>query len=57
MKEYYSHNLPSLVVVLTDGFAPYPDKALLKTPVIWCLTSEGILPPVGEYVIVKSERY
>ena len=55
MKEFYLSKLPSLVVVLTDGFAEYPTLCeKFNVPVVWCLTNEENLPETGDYIIVKT---
>ena len=36
---------PEVVVTLTDGYTPFPDKE--DVPTIWCISSKGISSPTG----------
>ena len=39
---------PVSVIILTDGYAPFPDRsAAMNIPVLWVLTTENVLPPWG----------
>ena len=41
--------LPACVIILTDGFAPWPDeKASLGIPVLWLINNEQAQPPWGK---------
>lgn len=40
---------PSSIVILTDGYAPFPDEsAAAGIPVLWLLTTEDVEPPFGK---------
>jgi predicted metal-dependent peptidase len=45
------------VIVLTDGFAPFPPKPL-RTRVMWVLTKSGeaVEPPYGKKVVIQSKE-
>ena len=41
-------NLPKSVVILTDGYAPFPDKnKIIDIPVLWVINNLEIDPPYG----------
>ena len=42
-------NLPQCIVILTDGFAEFPEEtAALRVPVLWILCNDSALPPWGK---------
>lgn len=43
---------PQAVVVLTDGFTPWPTT--LKQPTLWAITTPGVTSPVGTSIHVKA---
>lgn len=41
--------LPASIIILTDGFAPFPKEALARgIPVLWLLNNEEVEPPWGK---------
>ena len=41
-------NLPKSVVILTDGYAPFPDKnKIIDIPVLWVINNLEVDPPYG----------
>lgn len=47
--KYMSDNLPASIIILTDGFAPYPkEKLAMGIPVLWLLNNEAVDPPWGK---------
>lgn len=42
---------PSVVAIITDGYADYPDEP--EIPVIWLLTDKESSPPWGESVYIS----
>lgn len=42
---------PNVVIVLTDGYTPYPTE--LSKPTLWAITSKGVTAPVGVTIHVK----
>ena len=51
--EYVAHHmadmLPASIIVLTDGFAPFPQEHLaMGIPVLWLLNNEDVQPPWGK---------
>ena len=44
-----SDNLPSSIVILTDGYCPWPkEKETLGIPVLWIVNNEERTPPYGK---------
>lgn len=47
-------NPPKSIIILTDGFAPFPDKSLSDgIPVLWLLNNEQVDPPWGKVARIK----
>ena len=51
--EYVQKNmgdkLPISIIILTDGFAPFPDQAMAgNIPVLWLLNNDTVQPPWGK---------
>ena len=44
------------LIIMTDGFAPFPPKP--KARVMWCLTKsgEGQVPPYGKRVVIETKE-
>ena len=48
VKENMSVNLPSSIVILTDGYADFPPESVaLGIPVLWIINNDDITPPFG----------
>ena len=44
-----TEKLPVSIIILTDGYAPFPEeKAALGIPVLWLLNNEKVEPPWGK---------
>lgn len=40
---------PASIIILTDGYAPFPDEKIAGgVPVLWLLNNEGVNPPWGK---------
>ena len=47
---------PNLIVVITDGYARFPDEsAAAEIPVIWIITDSAVEPPWGECVHIGTD--
>ena len=47
-------NLPSSIIVLTDGYCPWPkEKDTLGIPVLWIINNEEMTPPFGKVARIK----
>lgn len=56
MKYHMEDDLPTAIVVLTDGYCYYPDEsAAMDVPVLWIIYDNRVDPPWGEFVHVDPE--
>ena len=47
-------NLPASIIILTDGFAPFPKEELsMGIPVLWLLNNEDADPPWGKVARIR----
>lgn len=54
LDEYFEAEKPSVMVILTDGFAPFPDADTARgIPVIWVMIDTEVDAPWGECVHVS----
>ena len=56
--EYVQQNMedkkPACIIILTDGYAPFPQEHLAdEIPVLWLLNNENIQPPWGKVARIK----
>ena len=52
--EYMKEDLPVSIIILTDGFAPFPQEHLAGgIPVLWLLNNEDVNPPWGKIARIK----
>ena len=48
VQEKMRDNLPSSIVILTDGYADFPPESVaLGIPVLWIINNEDVTPPFG----------
>ncbi|MBO6299980.1 MAG: hypothetical protein J6N53_14180 [Lachnospiraceae bacterium] len=48
-------DLPVSIIILTDGYAPFPkEDAAMGIPVLWILNNEDMTPPWGK--VARSRR-
>lgn len=51
LQEHYADDLPRAIIILTDGFAAFPDEdAALGVPVLWLILDSDLDAPWGECV-------
>ena len=56
IREKMEDDLPVSVVILTDGYAPYPEEAeTMDIPVLWIITNEDVTPPWGRIARIKCQ--
>lgn len=45
---------PAAIIIMTDGFAPFPDEKIAKgVPVLWIIYKTKVKPPWGEVITIK----
>ncbi|MBO5313403.1 MAG: hypothetical protein J6B29_05495 [Clostridia bacterium] len=56
VKKEMEFNPPSSIVILTDGYAPFPkEDVAMKIPVLWIINNEDVTPPWGKVCRIKVE--
>lgn len=57
MQKNMKDNLPSYIVIITDGQAAFPEeKEALGVPVLWLIDNDRITPPWGKIARLTSEK-
>ena len=47
--KYMADKLPASIIILTDGFAPFPQERVAgNIPVLWLLNNDQVAPPWGK---------
>ena len=55
IRDFMADDPPVSVIILTDGYAPFPDSsAAMDIPVLWVLTTEDVQPPWGKTARIKT---
>lgn len=56
VKEYMTENLPVSIIILTDGYAPFPKESeSMGIPVIWLLNNEKTNSPWGKVARIRVD--
>lgn len=56
VKEYMADNLPISIIILTDGYAPFPKESeSMGIPVIWLLNNEKTNPTWGKVARIRVD--
>ena len=51
---HMQEKLPASIIILTDGYAPFPDLSVTDDiPVLWLLNNEEVNPPWGKIARIK----
>lgn len=54
VKKYMCDELPLCIIILTDGYAPYPEEDIaMGIPVLWLLNNEKVNPEWGMIARIK----
>lgn len=57
VREEMINEPPSNIVILTDGYAPFPKESVaMDIPVLWIINNEEITPPWGKVTRIKIEE-
>ena len=52
--KHMEDNPPACIIILTDGYAPFPQEHLTKgIPVLWLINNEKVNPPWGKVARIK----
>lgn len=52
--QYMQSKLPASIIVLTDGYGPFPQEHLaMGIPVLWLLNNEDVEPPWGKVARIE----
>ena len=55
--EYINKNMenkPANIIILTDGYAPFPKETLtMGIPVLWLLNNDSVTPPYGKIARIR----
>lgn len=55
--QYMQDKLPVSIIILTDGYAPFPQEKLTgEIPVLWIINNENVDPPWGKVARIKIEK-
>lgn len=55
LPQFFNNELPAAIIVITDGYAAFPDeKAALDVPTVWLVVNSETIPPWGEVVKIKT---
>ncbi len=53
--QYMEQEPPKYIVILTDGYAPFPKEELANDiPVLWLINNEEVTPPWGKIARIKT---
>ena len=54
VRKYMSGELPACIIILTDGYAPFPPQSeSLGIPVLWLLNNTDVEPPWGKVARIE----
>jgi predicted metal-dependent peptidase len=55
IEEKMSEELPACIIILTDGYAPFPEEERTQgIPVLWIINNEEVTPPWGVVARIKA---
>jgi len=56
VKQCMQDKLPASIIILTDGFAPFPsESAAMGIPVLWLLNNDNVTPPWGKIARIRVD--
>lgn len=57
VRDNMQDDLPSVIIILTDGYAPFPSEAeSLNIPVLWLINNDKVTPPWGKIARIKEHK-
>ena len=55
MPRYFPDELPAVIIIITDGYAPFPKPDATKgVPIVWLIVDSDVTPPFGEVIKIKT---
>ena len=55
VRQHMQEDIPSCIVILTDGYAPFPKEAeAMGIPVLWLINNDRIQPPWGKVARITA---
>ena len=56
VRDHMQKKLPASIIILTDGYAPFPDEKMrMDIPVLWLLNNNEVNPPWGKVTRITVE--
>ena len=56
MDEFFHGEMPRAVIIMTDGYAPFPDERVARgIPVLWIIVNTKVTPPWGEVIHIHDD--
>ena len=57
LNENMTDDMPSFIVIVTDGYCAFPDESEAKgIPVLWLINNDEVVPPWGKVARIKVEE-
>jgi len=57
VRDHMTDEPPVSIVILTDGYAPFPqEKSAMDIPVLWLINNENVTPPWGKVARIVDKR-
>ena len=57
IKDNMIDNLPSSIVILTDGYCPFPkEEKTLGIPILWIINNDVVTPPYGKVARINVRK-
>ena len=54
VRKYMQDRLPASIIILTDGYAPFPEESVsMGIPVLWLLNNEEVEPAWGSVARIR----
>lgn len=57
VKEHINEITPASIIILTDGYAPFPEEQeAMDIPVLWLINNDDVTPPWGKITRIKVDE-
>lgn len=54
VKKKMNDPFPVSIIILTDGYAPFPTEDIIDIPVLWVINNKDVTPPWGKIARIKD---